>query len=79
MNQEVSLQNVVASNLLQRIHILECFSIAIRGEEVLDDLECKQDLTCPRNVVKKLNVVSVIISERNATEMKPSIMNYHLG
>ena len=75
MNQEIPLQNVVACNLLERIHILECFSVAIRGEEVLDDLEGKQDLTRPRNVVKKLYVWSIIISERNATEMKPQIMN----
>ena len=75
MNQEVSLQNVVACDLLQGVHILECLSVAVRGEEVLDDLEGKQDLTCPRDVVQKLYVWCIVVSERNAANMKPSIMN----
>ena len=66
MDQEVAFHDVVSGNLLQRVNVLKCFSVAVRGEEVLDDLQRKQDFADPRDRKQRFYTIRSAISKRNA-------------
>ena len=66
MDHKAALNDVVLCYLFKRIHILKSFCVTVRSEEMLNYLKHKQYLANSSDVVYKVNVLRIFITECNA-------------
>ena len=66
MDHEAAFHDVMLCDLLKRIHILKCFGVTVRSEEMLNYLKHKQYLANTSDVVYEVDICRFIITECNA-------------